>query len=603
MSRTAPNLINDKMASEVANRITKSQSFTDTNMMVDKFANEDKLVVSDERINYGDYEDDHVDDHLDDEVDRYRQQSSPQNNKHIFREKENARSEKQRSDTNNHNKSNSHDDSFADSSSQKKPYDPEDQSMWTEEELYLRKLDMLRKLGELAQAGQTLSQNYSINHDYKMMKFEYDLHTGIRSKQNAIQWMGGMMIGIVKGMEMLNDNVNPFDIKFENTWSSKVTNDITDYYDVLGEIYEKYTTPGKKMAPELKLFLMLTGSAVTIQMFRGISSMAPKSAKELDEDPDLIRQLREKANQDNAENEKKQKNYLQEKMEKEHRAAIDKANDLNLLHTSHNEYSKMKQNAIGGTMDKFNNALILSESCRSGHRSQKTDTEQSSNSKQKSTRHNSEAENMMTKQMNTKKEMELIAQNKKLLDIQHELQKMNEENNKIEEFKKDTKKKDTRKTKTDSERDNQKLKKKSDDLDYSRLIHQEENNKSSSDDLSSVSSKSSIHVNPNLKSILAKSLGKPISKDDISISSSSSSSKSRGKKRGLVLSIDENIFSDSSTKKKSDKSKKDFRKTDTDTSVRPELISFGKRSNDSGSTGISKKRGRPRKSMDIKIGN
>ena len=39
----------------------------------------------------------------------------------------------------------------------------------------------------------------------------------------------------------------------------------------------------------------------------------------------------------------------------------------------------------------------------------------------------------MTKQMNTKKEMELIAQNKKLLDIQHELQKMNEENNKIED--------------------------------------------------------------------------------------------------------------------------------------------------------------------------
>lgn len=602
MSRTAPNLINDKMASEVANRITKSQSFTDTNMMVDRFANEDKLVVSDERINYGEYEDDHADDHLDDDVDRYRHQSSPPHSKHIFREKENVRSEKH-SDTNNHNKSNSHDDSYADSSSQKKPHDPEDQSMWTEEELYLRKLDMLRKLGELAQAGQTLSQNYSINHDYKMMKFEYDLHTGIRSKQNAIQWMGGMMIGIVKGMEMLNDNVNPFDIKFENTWSSKVTNDITDYYDVLGEIYEKYTTPGKKMAPELKLFLMLTGSAVTIQMFRGISSMAPKSAKELDEDPDLIRQLREKANQDNAENEKKQKNFLQEKMEKEHKAAIDKANDLNLLHTSHNEYSKMRQNAIGGTMDKFNNALILSESCRSAHKSHRTDTEQSSNSKHKSARHNSEAENMMTKQMNTKKEMELIAQNKKLLDIQHELQKMNDENNKIEEFKKDNKKKDTKKTKTDSERDNQKSKKQADDLEYSRLIHQDKHNESSSDDMSSVSSKSSIHVNPNLKSILGKALGKPISKDDISISSSSSSSKSRGKKRGLVLSIDENMFSESSTKKKSDKAKKDFRKTDTETSVRPELISFGKRSNDSGSTGISKKRGRPRKSMDIKIGN
>lgn len=581
MSHTVPNLINDKMASEVANKIT--QSFTDTNMMVDRFANDEKLIASDDRINYGEYEDNN----LDDEIESYKHQDSPQNNNHIFHEKPSVKTNKHTESS--HNKSNSHDDSFADSSTAKKSFDPEDQSMWSEEELYLRKLDILRKLGELAQAGVTLSQNYSINHDYKMMKFEYDLHTGIRSKQNAITWMGGMMIGIVKGMEMLNDNLNPFDIKFENTWSSKVTNDITDYYDVLGEIYEKYTTPGKKMAPELKLFLMLTGSAVTIQMFRGISNMAPQSAKELDNDPDLIMRLREKANQDNQDNEKR-RSLIQEKIDKEHKNAADKANDLNLLHNAHNEYAKMKQNAMGQNMDNFNNALLLSESCRSAHKSHKSKTETEDS---KSGKNHSDAENILMRQFNTKKEMELMTQNKKLLDIQREIQKMNEENKMISEFKKETKK-----TKAESERE--KPSKITDSSAKSKKTNKKESS-SDSDDMSSISSKSSIHVNPNLKSILGKALGKSITKDQISISSSSSS-KSRGKKRGLVLSIDENLISESSTRKKGTKPSF-LKRTETDTSVRPELISFGKKSNDSGSTGISKKRGRPRKSMDIKIGN
>ena len=48
------------------------------------------------------------------------------------------------------------------------------------EELMLRKIDMLCKLGELQADGVTLSQGYSLNSDYDAMKYEYILHRNIR---------------------------------------------------------------------------------------------------------------------------------------------------------------------------------------------------------------------------------------------------------------------------------------------------------------------------------------------------------------------------------------------------------------------------------------
>jgi hypothetical protein len=107
--------------------------------------------------------------------------------------------------------------------------DPEDETSWTKDELALRKLDMLRKLGELSTAGIKLSQNYSMISDYKTMKFEYELHCNIRSKQNSIRQISNMLTGIVKSIEPLNDNdnVNQFDMKFDSTYSNKIKSGIS----------------------------------------------------------------------------------------------------------------------------------------------------------------------------------------------------------------------------------------------------------------------------------------------------------------------------------------------------------------------------------------
>lgn len=583
MSNITPNLINEKMVSDVANKITKSQTFTDTNMMVDYFANDDKLVGSDERVYYGQYNENGDDDddniNLDDEIDSYKPSKSPKNVFNEHQPKHNStysdapakKTKKQES----HN-----DDSYADSSTavvKEKPHDPDDESMMSEEEIYLRKLNILRQLGELSMAGVKLSRNYGMNSDYKAMKYEYDLHTGVRSKKNAISWMSGMMIGIVKGFELLNDNLNPFDIKFDNSWSSKVSADITDYYDVLGELYEKYTTPGKKMAPELKLFFMLSGSAVQIQMFKGISNLTSGSAKELDDDPKIINDLRLKTNED-------AQKKLNEKIEKEHAMVSERAKDLAIIHNGRNEYNAMQQRASGNHMDNFNKTLLLSESCKSNR---KTDTDQSSLPSKKSFHDNSFL-------IKSKKEMDLMAQNKKLLEMQQALQNMREEDARLTESA--SKQKKSKQAINDSE-SSSKNKKYNNDSDTKK---KSKKSQIINDDDSNSSSLSTVSLNPNYENILESA----VNGKKIYTSSSDSSSSKKNKKKEVFLSRDL-FLSDTSDKNKT-KSKNVVKVVDreeAESRIKPELISFGKKSNGSGSTGASKKRGRPKKeSLRFTIG-
>ena len=75
------------------------------------------------------------------------------------------------------------------------------------EQQMLRKLDILRKLGELAQYGVKLSHNYNMNSDYFTMKYEYQLHTNIRSKQNFINWTSSIMLNCIYGLEILNEKL------------------------------------------------------------------------------------------------------------------------------------------------------------------------------------------------------------------------------------------------------------------------------------------------------------------------------------------------------------------------------------------------------------
>jgi hypothetical protein len=301
---------------------------TDTNIFVDMAANTDKLVSTDKRVAPDNLK---TEVELDDEPSRYKIKPAGNDDNEHDRDRERE-----------HHK---HDD------------DDDDEDL-TEEQKKLRKMDMIRKLGELAQKGEKISENYNLNSSYKVMKAEYDIRTSIRSKTATLNWMSGFLKMIVKGVELFNDNYNPFDMKFNGTWSADIEKKSSSLDDVLGEIYEKYSSPDKAMAPELKLFLILTSSAFTIQFYKTLTDKVAGASKVIDNDPEAIQKMREKAEQDRLLEEEQQRKANDE--------ALKKINDIKLLEQTKTVVDKAKEiNNNEEAYKTFTNNMMLSESAQS----------------------------------------------------------------------------------------------------------------------------------------------------------------------------------------------------------------------------------------------
>jgi len=211
----------------------------------------------------------------------------------------------------------------------------------------LKRLDMLRKLGELVQYGVKLSQNYNMNSDYFAMKYEFELHKNIRAKQNSVNWMSSLMLNCIYGIEILNEKYNPFDLKLKN-WSEQINADINNYYDVFGEIYEKYNQPGKNMAPELKLVLMISGSALKFHLNNTLLSQNNKTIPNLsqsdNQDPAMLEQMRAKAAYDKIKEETiKNNELLKDKTNKEHEQALKQMSDMMYLQNKKIESQKQEE--------------------------------------------------------------------------------------------------------------------------------------------------------------------------------------------------------------------------------------------------------------------
>ena len=216
----------------------------------------------------------------------------------------------------------------------------------SEEELNLAKLDMLRKLGELAQQyGVKLSQNYNMNSDYKAMKYEFELHKSIRDKHNGVKWLSNMMLNICWGVQLANENFNPFEFHLKG-WSEQMSEDIDEYYDVLGELYEKYFKSGKPIPPELKLVLMIGGSAVKFHIAHTALGKIPSLNEALLQNPALAQKLNEQAVSDKIKEQyTKQKESFDKKSDEQHTAAKKKAEDLLMLKEKQAEFMKMQQSS------------------------------------------------------------------------------------------------------------------------------------------------------------------------------------------------------------------------------------------------------------------
>ncbi len=397
---------------------------TSTDMFVNIIANTEKLVGTDNRWMY---EDGYKHDTLDENVDAYvnpknnQQQQQQQHKNHDIFQKPN--------DVCNNYHKNIDTQQCEQPCAQQCAHENDKNESGDE---MLQKLDILRQLAEFRSYGVPISQNYGLDSDLKIMQCELKLHSDIKTKRNAVQWMSHMLIGFVKGIELLNDNYNPFDIKL-NGLSTKINADIHDYYIVLGEIYEKYHQPGKQMAPELKLLLMLSGTILSIQAPRVLSSLLKSGmSKELNENDKVMSELRQKAN--TASNPSVSPSPTDEKIKdavtQEHKKASQKASDLQLLKEKEIETQKLRQMAekLNSNNKNFKDALLLSadSSCAKQNESllQNPTMELTKNERDffRAMKYNDE-----TKHLELARELahQKSTQNEKLKHIATEQQKMN----------------------------------------------------------------------------------------------------------------------------------------------------------------------------------
>jgi len=496
---------------------TNNLKNTSTDMMVNFLANTEKIVNTDNRWNFGDptnsaNNDDDAE--LDEDIDQYvsdHQQSphEPNNPKQnmsntrplpapIFQKAVSGERPIQSSNDNDR-KTNKRE-----SSEEGREVERE----MTKEELALIKLDTLRKLGELKQCGVHLSQNYGMDSDLKMMQYELKLHTDIRTKQNSVQWMSHMMIGCVKGMEMLNDSYNPFDIKLVGL-TDKVSSDMHNYYMVLGDIYEKYNQPGKQMAPEMRLLLMLSGAALSMQASRIIPQLIPQLSGSVKNDDKMLNELRDKAHNNQS------GNRINDFVNKEHDTAKQKASDLQTIKDKELEYQRMKQIMEKQSVDttkngnKFRSGLILSSDVQTKNKKKKSEND---------------------RPLISQEEMKNIQQQKYIQEQQH-FEKLRTFANTIE---RDNQIKE--KMKTDLLIQNNKL-----DLLMDSLEMKDDNSDDNSDTLTNQSTASSVSINPNIRNIMNKTTQSDLlKKDKVIIDTRSVERKNKNKKVVSVAKNDRN---------------------------------------------------------------
>jgi len=168
------------------------------------------------------------------------------------------------------------------------------QPQMNKEEILREKFKFLRKLEALEKKGVELSKKYNMDSNLQEMMGEYETIMEEKTKLNSVKFQGNMLMAVINGMEFLNNRFDPFDIKLDG-WSEQINENIVDYDDIFGELYEKYKSKAT-MAPELKLLFQLGGSAMMVHMTNTMfKSAMPGMDDILRQNPDLMRSFQNAA--------------------------------------------------------------------------------------------------------------------------------------------------------------------------------------------------------------------------------------------------------------------------------------------------------------------
>jgi hypothetical protein len=152
------------------------------------------------------------------------------------------------------------------------------------------KADLLNKLTRLEKKGFSINKRLNAYSDVNEMRAEYKrIMYGIEVEQ-SIKFSRRMLVACTTGLEFLNRRYNPFELQLEG-WSESIMEDIDSYDGVFEELYAKYRAK-MQMAPEVKLIMMLGGSAMMFHLTNSMFKAAIPNVNDiLKQNPELAQSM------------------------------------------------------------------------------------------------------------------------------------------------------------------------------------------------------------------------------------------------------------------------------------------------------------------------
>jgi hypothetical protein len=162
------------------------------------------------------------------------------------------------------------------------------------EDIMRDKQDLLFKLHRLEKLGFRASKQYTMANDLNEMRHEYERLKYMRDIEKSVKFQRKMLMMFTSGIEYLNGKFDPLNVKLDG-WSEGIYENITDYDEVFEELHEKYDTK-IKVAPELRLMMMVGGSAFTYHLTNTLfKSQVPDMNTILRDNPDIRANLQKAA--------------------------------------------------------------------------------------------------------------------------------------------------------------------------------------------------------------------------------------------------------------------------------------------------------------------
>lgn len=160
----------------------------------------------------------------------------------------------------------------------------------TVSEIKIEKEDILYQFAKMRRLGMNVSNKFNMTSDLEEMKVELTKLKKDREIENSIKFSRKALMAITTGIEFLNNKFDPCDLRLDG-WSESIHENLTEYDEIFEELHEKYKG-SSKISPEIKLMLMIGGSAfmfhLTNTMFK---SALPGMGDIMKNNPDLMKQF------------------------------------------------------------------------------------------------------------------------------------------------------------------------------------------------------------------------------------------------------------------------------------------------------------------------